>query len=158
MELLATLRRSGGINALARQLDVPPATATAGVKALLPVMLSGFRDYTNGLDRLVDLLAQHGGAALASAVMSVEPTDSAPGSAIVGKLFPDSAKLSTELQLAADEAGSDGQFLAQLSPLLAMLIGGYVAARAAAGGLSESELKTLFADEAAGAPSDPNAI
>lgn len=39
MEMLATLRRSGGINALARQLDVAPATATAGVKALLPSTL-----------------------------------------------------------------------------------------------------------------------
>lgn len=161
MELLATLRRSGGINALARQLDVPPATATAGVKALLPAMLSGFRDYTTRLDELVGLLAQHGGAALASAVMSVEPTDAAPGTAIVSKLFPDIAKLSTELQLAAGKVDGDIDIdlARQLFPLLAMLIGGYVAARAAAGGLSDSELQTLFTgDEGPGMPSGPNAI
>jgi hypothetical protein len=121
-------------------------------------MLSGFRDYTSRLDGLVDLLAQHGGAALASAVMSVEHTDAAPGAAIVSKLFPDRAKLSTELQLAAGKADTDTDFARQLFPLLAMLIGGYVAARAAAGGLSDSDLQALFADDGSGVPSDPNAI
>ena len=39
MDLLATLRRSGGIDALARQIGLPPATVFAGAEALMPALL-----------------------------------------------------------------------------------------------------------------------
>ena len=43
MDLLATLRRSGGVSAVAVQLDEAPAQVDQGVEALLPLLVSEMR-------------------------------------------------------------------------------------------------------------------
>ncbi len=84
--MLAALRLSGGINALARQLGASPVDASAAAEALLPSLLAGFRNFPSGQAVLLTLFGELGGSALASAVMSHEAADPAPGKAIVDRL------------------------------------------------------------------------
>ena len=70
MDIMDMLRSSGGIDALANQLGVPPATATAGAEALLPAILGGFSKRSEaagggeaGLGGLIGMLGGLGGLA-----------------------------------------------------------------------------------------------
>ncbi len=158
MEMLATLRRSGGVNALARHLDAPPAVATAGVKALLPVLLPRFSQFSGGTKVLFEVLSDLGGAGLATAVMAVESADPAPGDALLAQLFPSPDLFAVEMRSTAEANECDQALLERLFPLLAMLVGGYVSARAAAGTLSDSELAEFFASAEQSTPPGPEAV
>lgn len=158
MEMLATLRRSGGVNALARQLDAPPAVAMAGVKALLPVLLPRLSQFSGGTQVLFEVLSGLGGAGLATAVMAVESADPAPGIALLAQLFPNRDLFTTEMRSTAQANACDEAMLERLFPLLAMLVGGYVSARAAAGGLSDDELAEFFASAEQNTPPGPEAV
>ena len=63
MAILATLRQSGGINALARQLDQPPAAIMAAANNLLPGLVERFRQCSGGMPELLRLIEESGGAA-----------------------------------------------------------------------------------------------
>ena len=41
LDLMEMLRRSGGLDAVSKQLGVPPAVAAAGADALLPILDKG---------------------------------------------------------------------------------------------------------------------
>ena len=82
--LLDVLRRSGGLVAVARQLDVAPPVVLAASTALLPLVRAGFRRDVEQAE------------SLAAAAQSEIPAET----------------------------------VAQVLPLLAMLAGGYVSARA----------------------------
>ena len=158
MEMLATLRRSGGVNALARQLDAPPAIATASVKALLPLLLPRLSLFTGGTQELFKVLSELGGASLATAVMAVEPADPAPGTALLARLFPNADSFATQMRSTAQANACDEALLERLFPLLAMLVGGYVSARAIAGGLTDEELAEFFASAEPNLPPGPEAV
>ena len=86
MDWLTTLRRSGGINALSRQLGVTPADVSVGAGALLPALLGGLRKRADvlgggdaGVRALVEELVELGGGQLAADVMGPEPLDTQPG-------------------------------------------------------------------------------
>jgi len=146
--LLDTLRRSGGLEAVSRDLGITPATAIAGAEAMLPAILGGFRKQAEaagggetGLSGMIEMLGRHGGGALAANVMGPEPTDITRGNDVLGEIFG-SADVSRTL--AADVAartGIDPATLKQMLPRLAMLVGGYLSARAMGsgqlGGVSE---------------------
>ena len=144
--MFETLRHSGGINALAHILGEPPATTLAGAEALLPGLLAGFRGFAGGLDALLAMLDDLGGGNLAAAVMGHEAVDTAPGVAILARL----PRYETE------DGAIDPALRDRILPLLAMLAGGYFAARATGSGLPPGELaqllepdrKTLSDDEA----------
>ena len=151
MDFFATLRRSGGINALARQLGIAPGVATAGAQALLPQLLDGFRPYRARMPELLDILNDLGGGALAVTVMNMENADPAPGLALIGRIFEHNGSVE-ELMAAARPSAIERTSLERMAPLLAMLIGGYVAARAA-GGMDAAALGEMFdARDAAGTP------
>ena len=158
MEMLATLRRSGGVNALARQLDAPPAVAMASVKALLPVLLPGMSQISGGTQVLFEVLSDLGGAGLATAVMAVECADPAPGTALLARLFPDRDLLASKIRSAAQANACDEALLERVFPLLAMLVGGYVSARAIAGSLSDDELAEFFASDEQSPSPGPEAV
>ncbi len=143
MDFFAMLWRSGGIDAMARQVGVPPAKAMAGVRALLPPLLDGFRQYRGGMPELLAVLDELGGGSLAAAVMSVDSVDPAGGEALLARIAG-SAEIRRGLADACKTGGRDPAALEAMLPLLAMLIGGYVAARAEGVGANEAELETIF--------------
>jgi len=155
MDWLTTLRRSGGINALSRQLGVTPADVSAAADALLPALLGGLRQTADslgggdaGVDALVDILVEIGGGQLAVDVMSPGPLDVAPGNRILDRaLGPEVARRAVLVE-AERSAALDPELGARVLPGLAMLVGGYIAARAGGSGAEGSgglgELGTLL--------------
>ena len=141
--LLDVLRRSGGLAAIARQLDIAPPEALAAATALLPLVRAGFRrdveraeNRSAGLTAQLEWLQQLGGGALASAVLQNDQAALHRGGAIATRIFgPDL----TDKVVAAAAAQSElsDEIVAQVLPLLAMLSGGYVSARA--GHMSEGD-------------------
>jgi hypothetical protein len=162
MDWLTTLRRSGGINALSRQLGVSPAEVAAAGEALLPALLAGLRQLADGLGRgdvgvqgLVKLLMELGGGQLAADVMGPGPLNTGPGNAIlVRALGPEVARRAVLVE-AERTTGLDQALGDRVLPGLAMLVGGYITARAGgsgaegSGGLRElgALLHSLIPDE-----------
>lgn len=139
--VLDALRRSGGFEAVSRQLGVPPAQAVAGAEALLPGLLSGFtrfggRDVALGAsaNTLTNLLGPLGGGNLAAGVLGHVPCDTAAGQTILAALFGAGHGADEVIEPAAEASGLDPALLSRMLPLLAMLTGGYLAARANLGG------------------------
>lgn len=121
MDLSTTLHRSGGIVALARQLDMEPPACTAMVEAMLPPLTTALRCCHDriGAEGLLGILGEQGGVGLAAAIMGMEPVDPGKGWALLGRLGIDASDIAVE---------GDAVLAARLLPLLAMLIGGYLAA------------------------------
>ena len=145
MEWLTTLRRSGGINALSRQLGVNPADVSAGVDALLPALLAGLRKRADllgggdaGVRALVAELVALGGGQLAASVMDPEPVDFNPGNAIVDMAIGPDVALRAVLVEAERNVGLDPALGKRVLPGLAMLVGGYITARAGGSGAEGS--------------------
>lgn len=162
MDWLTTLRRSGGINALSRQIGASPADVAAGTEALLPALVGGLRQLADrlggdddGVRALVDRLMELGGGQLAADVMGPGPVNTAPGDALLEEaLGPEVARRAVLIE--AERTGGLDQALGErILPGLAMLVGGYITARAGgsgaqgSGGLTElgSLLDTLTPDE-----------
>ena len=145
MDWLTTLRRSGGINALSRQLGVSPAEVSAGAEALLPALVAGLRQLADrrgggdeGVRALVDELVALGGGELAAQVMGPGPLDIDPGNHILAlAIGPDVAR-SAVLTEAARSSALSPAFGERVLPGLAMLVGGYITARAGGSGAEGS--------------------
>ena len=142
--MLAALRQSGGLNAISRQLGAAPGATNAVVEVLMPRVLERFRCVDGGVSELVLMLGTIGGGALAAAVMSHEPADPAPGAAIVRRL---GGRIAFVLGVQPDDPDDD--LAERILPLLVMIAGGYLAARAAAKGVTAAELEHLLRPDAA---------
>ncbi|MCE2841518.1 MAG: DUF937 domain-containing protein [Novosphingobium sp.] len=133
--LLDVLRRSGGLVAVATQLDIAPPLALAAATALLPMVRGGFRrrveqadDLDAGLNDLLAWLAGLGGGTLASAVLQNVAIAPEAGRELVTGIFgPEQSAVAVT---AAELSQVDVDTVQQVLPLLAMLAGGYVWARA----------------------------
>ena len=86
--LLDMLRRSGGIEAVSKQLGLAPGVAAQGVEALLPALVGGFAKRGEaagggeaGLGALVGVLGGLGGGALAANVLGPDETGDPTGAA-----------------------------------------------------------------------------
>ncbi len=141
MAILATLRQSGGINALARQLDQPPAVIMAAVNVLLPGLVERFRQCSGGMPGLVHLISEVGGAGMAQAIMSEDKVDIQPGVLLLARIGNPAAPSGNS----PAEAGLAPDIKARLTIMLAMLLGGYLAARSVSGTLTDEELSELLA-------------
>lgn len=136
---LETLRRSGGVNAVANQLDLPPADAASGVEVLLSAVLSGFNRaleaHVADADRegLMALLDELGGGYLAADLISQGQADCARGNRILATIFGSKDISRAVAEDAARDCALDAAVLRRMLPLIAMLVGGYLAARVAAG-------------------------
>ncbi len=145
MDWLTTLRRSGGINALSRQLGVSPAEVAAGADALLPALIGGLRQRAHllgtgdgGVHALLDELKELGGGELAAQVMAPGPLTVDPGNVIVERMIgPEVARRAVLIE-AERNAGLDKALGDRILPGLAMLVGGYMAARAGGSGAEGS--------------------
>jgi hypothetical protein len=138
MDLLATLRRSGGIDAIARQTGENPAKVAETCEPLLVEILDGMRDFVNrsggardGLAVLVALLDGMGNSNLAAEVMGPERVDGEAGRILLTEVCGVDDALDV-LVSRAGLGGGEGEGRATLiAPLLVMLVGGYVSAIAA---------------------------
>lgn len=139
MDWLATLRRSGGTDALARQTGMSPAAVRTSLSALVPALVARLGDHVRklgggaaGMRLLLVYLADFGDGKLAVEVMSPDPVDPAPGEAILGRIVGDTAARRQLIAEAAVTGGQDPGAIERLLPLLAMLMCGYISARAEA--------------------------
>jgi hypothetical protein len=131
MQLNDVLQQVGGIAAMARELGVTEAQAASGAEALLPAILGGFKRQAQahpaGLDGLGAALQQLGGGGLLDQVLAPQPTDVDRGNDVLGQIFgaPDVSR--TVAQHASTQSGLDASLLKKMLPLLAMLVGGFIA-------------------------------
>ena len=134
MNMMAALLRSGGLEALARELGVPSPVATAGAEAMLPAVLGGFRKqaetHADGLQGLIGLLEGLGGGQLAAEVMSPDVSNTGAGNTVLGHIFGSKEVSRAVAAGVTGTTGLDPDLLERMLPLLAMLVGGYLAARA----------------------------
>lgn len=144
MDVMDVLRRSGGVEALAKQLGIPPAVASQGAEALLPAILGGFKKQSDaagggepGLGSLIGMLGGLGGGALAANVLGPEETDVAKGNDVLGQIFGSKDVSRSVAGHAAGQTGIDPETLKKMLPILAMLVGGYLSARAQGAGAEQ---------------------
>lgn len=145
MDILAMLRRNGGIEALARRLDAAPADAASCAELLVPVIVAGLRGFVDshgadgrGYEMLVDAIDRLGGGYLAAAVMALDAVDAGPGEAVLQAIFGTGDPARILAARAAPAALTDQALLARALPLLAMLVAGYIAARVGGSGAADS--------------------
>ena len=101
MSMEQILQQTGTVEALSRELGVDRATAEAGAAALLPAILSGFKNPVaaeagqapsafsglGGLGGLLSTIGGLGGGGLLDNVTSSEPTQIDKGNEILGQVF-----------------------------------------------------------------------
>ncbi|MFC0590579.1 DUF937 domain-containing protein [Novosphingobium aquiterrae] len=126
---------------MSKQLGISPAIAAAGAEALLPAILGGFRKHADsagggetGLGSLIGMLGTLGGGALAANVLGPDSTDVDQGNGILGQIFGTKDVSRSVAADAATRTGIDPELLKRMLPLLAMLVGGYLSARAGGSG------------------------
>lgn len=132
MQLTDLLSQTGGLQSMARELDIAPQEAASGAEALLPAILGGFQKtqaQAGGAGGLGELLARLGGGGLLDQVVSPEPTDVSQGNEVLGQIFGSKDVSRTVAQSAAGQSGLDPELLKKMLPMLAMLVGGFLAKR-----------------------------
>ncbi len=141
MDMMEMLRASGGLDAIAGQLGIPPEMAQAGAGALLPAIVGGFHKQSEaagggagGLGSLIGMLGGLGGAGLADSVLGPQETDVNKGNDVLGQIFGSKDVSRTVAGHAAGQTGLDPELLKKMLPILAMLVGGYLSSRGGAQG------------------------
>ena len=131
MDMMTALQQEGGVDAVASQLGVDPATVQSGMGALLPSVLEGLRGsadtHPEGLGGLGSILAGLGGGGLLSNVLGSEPTNVNQGNDILGSIFGSKDGSRAVAADAAQKSGVSSDLLKKMLPLVAMLAAGYLA-------------------------------
>ena len=130
---------AGGINALASQLGISPEQARQGAEGLLPSILGGFAQRAGGADApeadaLHQQLSSLGGASLADNVTGPEPTHVDKGNELLGHIFGSKDVSRQVAGQASQSTGLSPDLLKKMLPILAMLVGGYMARKSSAQG------------------------
>ena len=129
MQIMDIINQAGGIQSIARELNISESQAAAGSAALAPAILGGFKRQAQGpagLDGLGGLLGQLGGGGLLDSVLSPEPTDVGRGNDVLGQIFGSKDVSRTVAQSAASQSGLDPAVIKKMLPIVAMLVGGYM--------------------------------
>lgn len=145
MDILDVLRRSGGLQAVSKQLGIPPVAALSGAEVLLPAIVGGFRKQAEGagggdqgLGSLISMLGTLGGGTLAANVLGPDETQVERGNDVLGQIFGSKDVSRTVAADGAARSGIEIAVLKKMLPLLAMLVGGYLSARAGGSGAQSS--------------------
>ena len=137
MQLSDILEKTGGLQSIARELNIGEADAARAASALAPAVLGGFRKQAESnpqrLEGLGGMLSQLGGGGLLDSVLSSTPTDTAPGNNVLGQIFGSKDVSRAVAQNAASQTGQDPSLLKKMLPMLAMLVAGYMAKQRAGG-------------------------
>ena len=143
------LQQTGAVDAISRELGIDRATAEAGATALLPSILSGFKNPVTateaesgpsafpglgGLGGLLGTIGGLGGGSLLDNVTSNEPTEVDKGNQILGQVFGSKDGSRAVAASAAAESGVQPSLLKKMLPILAMIAAGYVMKRAGQSG------------------------
>lgn len=141
------LQQTGAVEAISRELGVDASTAQAGAAALLPSILSGFKNPVaspeaegsafsglGGLGGLLGTIGGLGGSGLLDNVTSQEPTQVDKGNQILGQLFGSKDGSRAIAAGAAGQSGVEPTLLKKMLPILAMVAAGYVMKQAGHGG------------------------
>lgn len=130
-QIMDVLSQMGGLSSLARELGISESQAATGAAALTPAILGGFKKQAQsqpaGLEGLGNLLGQLGGGGLLDTVLSPKPTDVSQGNTVLGAIFGSKDVSRAVAQRAASQSGLDPALLKRMLPILAMLVGGYMA-------------------------------
>jgi hypothetical protein len=131
MQITDILSQMGGIQSMARDLNVSESQAAAGAAALAPAILGGFKKQVQsqptGLEGLGGLLGQLGGGGLLDEVLAPQPTNVSRGNDVLGQIFGSKDVSRTVAQSAASQSGLDPSLLKKMLPMLAMAVAGYMA-------------------------------
>jgi hypothetical protein len=146
MNMNEMLQQTGAVEALSRELGVDAATAQAGATALIPSILSGFKNPVTesetepgpsafpGLGGLFGTIGGLGGGGLLDNVTSGEPTQVDKGNQILGQIFGSKDGSRAVAASASAQSGVEPSLLKKMLPILAMVAAGYVMKRAGQGG------------------------
>jgi hypothetical protein len=140
MQITDILAQTGGLQSMARELGISETQAASGAAALAPALLGGFKKQAQaqpgGLEGLGGLLGRLGGGGLLDNVLAPQPTDVRQGDAVLGEIFGTKEVSRAVAQNASAQTGLDPALLKKMLPMLAMLVGGYMAkqGRGGAGG------------------------
>jgi hypothetical protein len=164
MQITDILAQTGGLQSMARELGVSETQAESGAVALIPAILGGFKKQAQsqpaGLEGLGGLLGQLGGGGLLDDVLAPQATNVSRGNDVLGQIFGSKDVSRTVAQNAASQSGLDPSLLKKMLPMLAMLVGGYMAKQRGAGDAAQPSpaagglggvLGNLFGGQAAGA-------
>lgn len=149
MKIDQMLQQTGAVEAISRELGVDRATAEAGAIALLPSILSGFKNPVaaseaaaapsafpglGGLGGLFGTIGGLGGGSLLDNVTSNDPTHVDKGNQILGQIFGSKDGSRAIAASASGQSGVEPSLLKKMLPILAMVAAGYVMKRAGQGG------------------------
>ncbi len=131
------IAQSGGVGSIARELGIDEGMAQAGVTALLPAVLGGFKGQAqaqpDGLGGLLGMVQGLGGGGLLDSVLGAGPSNVDAGNNVLGQIF---GSKDTSRAVAADasfKSGVSGDLLKKMLPLVAMLVAGYMAKQGGGG-------------------------
>ena len=131
MQITDILAQMGGLQSIANELGVSQAEAARGAEALAPAILGGLKRQAQaqpaGLQGLGGLLGQLGGGDLLEDVLAPRPTNVHRGNEVLGQIFGSKDVSRTVAQNAAGRSGLDPALLKKMLPMLAMLVGGFMA-------------------------------
>ena len=131
MNIQDIIAQSGGIGSIARELGVDEGTAQAGVGALLPAVLGGFKEQAQtqpqGLGGLLGMVQGMGWGGLLDSVLGAGPSNVAASKDVLGGIF--GSKDNSRAVAADASAKSDvpTDLLKKMLPLVAMLVAGHMA-------------------------------
>jgi hypothetical protein len=135
MDLQQLINQMGGVEQIARELGISNDQAASGAAALLPAILGGFKQQAHsqpgGLGDLVGILAGLGGKSLLDDVLGPQPTPVGRGNDVLGEIFGSKDVSRTVARSASAQSGLDPAVLKKMLPMLAMLVGGFLAHRGA---------------------------
>jgi hypothetical protein len=147
MQITDLLAQMGGLQSMARELNVPESQVASGAEALLPAILGGFKKQAQaqpaGLDGLGGLLGQLGGGGLFDQVLAPQPTDVSQGNDVLGQIFGSKDVSRTVAQNAAAQSGLDPSLLKKMLPLLAMLVTGFMAKQQGDSAMAQSSMPSM---------------
>lgn len=136
MQLIDMLKNSGAVHSMAQQIGIDDDQATAGAAALMPALLGGLEKQTRansqGLSGVASMLGGLGGGNMLDQVLGSGAPDVNAGNGVLGQLFGSKDVSRAVAQNASSSSGIDPAVLKKMLPLLAMVIGGFVAKQAQA--------------------------
>lgn len=129
MQITDIISQMGGLQAIAKELGINESQAGAGIEALAPAILGGFKkqSQSTGPEGLGGLLGQLGGGNLLDQVLAPQPTDPSHGNAVLGQIFGSPEVSRAVADNAASQSGLDTSVLKKMLPLLAMVVTGLLA-------------------------------
>jgi len=135
MNVQELIKQAGGLGTIAKELGLSQKDAASGAEALLPAVMGGFkkRAGSDGESGLGSLLGKLGGAGLADDVLSNQPTHVDMGNNVLGAIFGTKDVSRAVAADASKKSGLSADTLKKMLPMLAMLVGGFMAKKTGSG-------------------------